>query len=54
MDQIEIAVDAFVEIMIRLDKIALTEDKIALNYITSKKNRMGSSRHALIISDVKS
>ena len=54
MDQIGIAVDAFVEIFIRLvDKVALTENKIALSSITSKQNHMGSSRHASIISDVK-
>ena len=47
--------DAFVEIIIRLvDKVELTEDKIALNSITSKQNYMGSSCHASITSDVKS
>ena len=47
--------DAIVENIIRLvDKVALTEDKIALNSITSKQNHMGSSCHASITSDVKS
>ena len=54
-DQIEIAVNAFVEIIVRLvNKIALTGDKIAMNLITSKHNQMRSSRHASIISDIKS
>ena len=53
MDQIEIAMDAFVEIMnFLVDKFESTEDKIALDFITSKQNHTGLSRHASITSDV--